>query len=92
MDAIETVWGTVPVEEPMHMELAACESTLLGEIAMPEMKRKSIAKTYCLALRSSERDRIDWGKVNRAIIARWSVAGLNWIKEQAHSGKCFEGK
>jgi hypothetical protein len=74
----------------MVIELAACERTLLQEIGMKEMKRLDVAKTYALALRSSERDRIDWAKVNRAIIDRWSVSALNWIKERAWSGKCFE--
>jgi hypothetical protein len=73
-------------------ELMDCENTMLTEIGMKEMKRKDIAQTYSLALRSSERDRIDWGKVNRAIIDRWSLAALKWIKEQAHSGKCFSDK
>jgi hypothetical protein len=74
----------------LRIELAGCERVLLEEIAEPQFKRRDVAKTYALALRSSERDRVDWGKVNRAIIARWSFHALNWIKEQAHSGKCFE--
>lgn len=73
----------------MRIELADCENVLLNEIAMKEATRKDIAKTYALALRSSEAERIDWGKVNRAIIARWSMAALTWIKKQAWSGKCF---
>jgi hypothetical protein len=73
-----------------HFELTACTATLLREIALPEMKRRDVAKTYALAMRSS--DPTDWGAVNRAIIARWSVSALNWIKEQAHSGKCWGEK
>lgn len=75
-----------------RFELAACESTLLSEIAMPECKRRDIAKTYRLALESRERDSIDWRKVNAAIIARWSVSGLVWIKTQAITGQAFERK
>ena len=66
------------------IELANCENVLLGEIAMPEMKRKNIAKTYALALRSSECGLIDWLKVNRAIIDRWSFSALKYIKDMAH--------
>ncbi len=73
----------------MRIELADCENVLLQEISMKEMKRKDIAKTYALALKSSEFDQIDWGKVNRAIIARWSMSALTYIKDQAWSGKCF---
>jgi hypothetical protein len=74
----------------MRIELADCQGVLLDEIADPKMKRLDVAKTYCLALRSSERDTIDWTKVNEAIIARWSKSALLWIKERAWSGKCFE--
>lgn len=74
----------------IKMELMCCESTLLDEIAIPEMKRKNIAQTYALALKSSERNSIDWAKVNKAIMNRWSLSGLKYIKEMAHSGKCFQ--
>lgn len=74
----------------MTIELADCENFLLNEIAMPAMKRIDVAKSYRLALESAERDAIDWAKVNHAIIDRWSKSGLNWIKNQAWSGKCWE--
>jgi hypothetical protein len=51
------------------------------------MRRKDVAQTYALAIRSSES--VDWSKVNTAIINRWSPYALKWIKEQAWSGKCF---
>jgi hypothetical protein len=74
----------------MRMELCCCEQVILGEIASRAMKRRDIAQTYALAMRS--REQVDWAKVNGAIIERWSMAGLQWIKEQAHSGRCFEAK
>lgn len=67
----------------IKMELACCESTLLSEIPMKELKRDDIALTYCLALRSSESNKIDWAKVNTAIMNRWSKSGLIYIKERA---------
>lgn len=73
----------------MAFELANCESHLLREIADPAMNRKDVAQSYALAMKSSERDQIDWAKVNKAIMARWSASGLKWIKESAWSGKCF---
>lgn len=76
----------------VRFELAACETMLLEEIANPVMKRRDVAKTYALALRSSERATVDWAKVNRAIIERWSTSALLWIKNQAWSGKAFEEK
>lgn len=72
----------------IRFELAGCTQTLLDEIANKEMKRRDVAKTYALAIRSSEKT--DWAKVNAAIVARWSKSALLWIKEQAWSGKCFE--
>jgi len=74
----------------MHWELACCENVLLEEIGNPKMKRRDVAKTYALTLRSSDSKRVDWGKVNRAIIARWSESALLWIKQQAWSGKAFD--
>ncbi len=73
----------------MRIELALCTRTLLGEIAMSEMKRNDVAKTYALALRSSEQ--VDWRAVNQAILDRWSPHALKWIKDRAWSGKCFKG-
>ena len=71
----------------MRIELANCTQTLLNEIADKGFKQNSIAMTYALALRSSET--IDWAKVNKAIVKRWSISGLNRIKKLAWSGKCF---
>jgi len=75
-------------DEP-RIELACCESVLLHEIADKRMRRRDVAKTYALALRSSEVETLDWAKVNTAIIDRWSLHALKWIKEQAWSGACF---
>ena len=74
------------------IELANCEQTLLAEISSPEFRRIDVAKTYALALRSSEASLVNWGEVNRAVIDRWSASALNWIKKQAHSGRCFAAK
>lgn len=73
----------------MKIELACCEWLLLEEIANKKMFRNDVAKTYALTLRSSECDKVDWGKVNQAILDRWSPYALKWIKERAWSGKCF---
>ncbi len=75
--------------EGLRMEMADCEATMLREIAEPSCKRKDVAKSYALTLRSSERPSVNWKKVNAAIIARWSLSALAWIKRQAWSGKCW---
>ena len=73
----------------MRAELACCTRVLLDEISDSAMKRRDVAQTYALALRSSELT--DWAAVNRAIFGRWSRSGLEWIKAQAWGGKCFPG-
>lgn len=73
------------------IELAQCEKTILGEIADPRMKRRDVAKTYALTMRSSECGAIDWGRVNQAIIDRWSPHALEFIKGLAWSGQAFAG-
>ena len=69
------------------IEMMFCEKLILEEIANPKMKRKDVAQSYAWALRSS--DKIDWAKINRAIMERWSLSALEWIKNRAWSGKCF---
>jgi len=68
-------------------ELASCTDSLLKEITDSQFKRRDIAQTYALALRSSEPT--DWGRVNKAILERWSRSGLEYIKRLAWSGKAF---
>lgn len=71
----------------MVVEMACCTQALLRDIADKAQHQIDVAKTYALALRSSEQT--DWATVNRAIVSRWSVGGLNRIKEMAWSGRCF---
>lgn len=73
-----------------RVELINCEATLMEEIANDFFKRDDIAQTYALALRSSERETINWKRVNDAIVARWGLAALTFIKVRAW--KIIEGK
>ena len=63
-----------------RIELTNPTKVLLEEIAGKEFTRNSISATYSLALRSSG---VDWPTVNKAIIERWSFAGLEYIKKRA---------
>jgi hypothetical protein len=58
------------------------EGCMLREIADTRMKRDDVALTYAFGLRDTP-DEIDWSKVNHAIIDRWSMAALKYIKERA---------
>ncbi len=66
-----------------EVRIALCdpERVLLEEIADKRMKREDVALTYALAIASGET--IDWPKVNRAIMDRWSASAMRWIKEFA---------
>jgi hypothetical protein len=63
--------------------LMDCERHLLDEIADKRMTRDDVAMSYAMSLASDERDRIDWRKVNEAIMDRWSLAALKYIKTKA---------
>jgi hypothetical protein len=54
---------------------------LLDEIANPARKRRDVAATYALAMNDMED--VDWPLVNRAIMERWSLAGLRYVKATA---------
>lgn len=63
------------------VEMVGVEGALLREIADKRMKRNDIALTYAFGLRGNEV--IDWKLVNAAILDRWSMAGLTYIKQRA---------
>ena len=73
---------------PIRIELGSCTNVLLDEIADKKAHQRDVAKTYRLALMSSEKT--DWKIVNQAILRRWSLSGLKRIKKLAWSGSCFE--
>ena len=74
--------------ESYTIQLCDCERIILQEIEDKRIYRNSISLTYAFALRADEN--IDWTKINQAILKRWSMAGLKYIKERAW--KIFEGK
>ena len=55
---------------------------LLEAIADAEIERRGVAVLYGIALRL-EFGQTDWPVVNRAIMARWSLGGLKYIKKVA---------
>jgi hypothetical protein len=70
------------MSDKFRIELTDAEGQLLAEIADPKMTRRQVALTYGLAVRGDQ-SRVDWPKVNRAIVARWSPSALDWIKKFA---------
>lgn len=73
--------------------LIDAQNYLLNELGVPGVTRDDVAMTYALAIRSEQHGEVmDWGVVNRAIMARWSRAGLDYIKKAAlkRLGERFE--
>ena len=65
--------------ESVKMELIFCEKTILDEIENKKFKREDIALTYYFCILSKEK--IDWERINEAMIERWSFGGLKYIKK-----------
>ena len=65
----------------MEAELIGAEIVLLEEIADKRLTRDDVAMTYAFGIRGGEQ--IDWAKVNHAILDRWSMNALKYIKEKA---------
>jgi hypothetical protein len=63
------------------------QATILGEIADQRLTRDDVAMTYAFCIRQSGpgwgNDEIDYAVINRAIMDRWSLSALKYIKEKA---------
>lgn len=67
------------------LRMIGVERLILQEIKVG-VTRDDVALTYAFGLRD-ERGLVDWKKVNRAIIARWSISALQYIKQRAWARK-----
>lgn len=68
----------------MNIQLVNCEKHILDEIEgdlKKICKRDDVAQTYAWCLVSDEE--IDWRRINEAIIKRWSMSALTYIKTKA---------
>ena len=72
----------------LTIRLANPQRVILAEISNPVFKRDSVATTYAFCIRQNEE--CDFPTINRAIIDRWSVSALEYIKQRAW--KLVEGK
>lgn len=66
------------------------EWVILNEIENRKLKQIDIAKTYNIILKNNIT--VNWEKINKAIVDRWSRAGLENIKTLAWTDKCWERK
>jgi hypothetical protein len=70
----------------MRVEMVDVQGELMREIADPRSKRLDVALTYAFAIRQGGPwggETVDFAVVNRAIVERWSLSGLKWIKTKA---------
>ena len=58
------------------------KTVILQQIADRKKRRRDIAETYGILLRTGL-PLEEYAEINKAIIDRWSFAGLEWIKTQA---------
>lgn len=72
----------------MKIEMKDVETVILEEIKASDSTRDDIALTYAFCITSSED--INFGKINRAIVARWSTSAREYIKTKAW--KLVEGE
>jgi len=67
-----------------RINLVRCTDTVLNELKNG-CTRKSLSLTYAMAMRSAAQgdDKPDWPKINKAILAKYSMSGLEFIKKRA---------
>ena len=75
-----------PTDDQIDMYLVCCTQVILNEIEQG-LDQKQIALSYAMAIRSAvhKADSPDWKIINKAIIERWSMSGLERIKTRAIS-------
>lgn len=69
----------------IQMNLICCTQVICDQVAVKQATQKEIALTYAMAIKSAAQkaDDPDWGTINRAILARWKMSGLERIKKRA---------
>ena len=70
----------------IQINLICCTQVICNEIEQG-LRQMDIAQTYALAIKSEAQgaDNPDWPTINKAIVARWSMSGLERIKARAYS-------
>lgn len=66
----------------IRVTMCDVQGQLEREIADKRMTRSDVATTYAFGIRDCP-DEIDWAKINRLIIDRWSLNALKFVKESA---------
>jgi len=83
---VDSIQRPIDLGDGYTLNLMCADMVIENEIKRG-CTQKQIAQTYALALRSEEE--VDWKQINTLIIERWSISGLERIKQMAWSGSCF---
>ena len=65
----------------MQIQMVDPQQVILEEIADGRLTRDDVALTYAIAIR--QKSEMDWPRVNAAILERWSMDALFYIKRKA---------
>lgn len=71
----------MPPDPPLRVDMVDPQGQLEREIADKRMTRDDVAATYAFALR--QQDEVDFPRVNRLIMERWSRSALEYVKGKA---------
>ena len=67
----------------VFVEMMFCEETILQEIADKAFTRDDVALTYAFCRDAKESQNVNFRTINEAIVKRWSLSALEYIKENA---------
>ena len=65
------------------VELMFCEEAILQEIADKHFTRDDVALTYAFCRDAKETQNVNFRTINEAIVKRWSLSALDYIKGKA---------
>lgn len=73
------------MSEGWRINLVCCTDVILQDVGAKEATRKDVALTYAMSIKSEAdgADKPDWPTINKAILSRWSMSGLEYIKKRA---------
>lgn len=68
----------------MQINLVCCTQVICNEVAQG-LTQNDVALSYAMAIKSAAQgaDKPDWPIINRAILSRWKMSGLERIKKRA---------
>lgn len=72
-------------DDGWRINLVCCTDVILQDLGAAEATQREVALTYAMAIKSQAQgaDKPDWPTINKAIITRWNMKALEWIKKRA---------